>query len=196
MRRLPRLHRSQQVESGHRNTHRASQIDTLVDFVVGEIYILRVEINLDTNRWSASLHITPELGAPLFTDVVFNAAGQTRTLGTVAMEWQLSGTTTADHGDNFLLFDDFTILQSPEGPEPFDIDDFSRIGSTPPVIHWTAEPGFEYQVTYSTDLATWKEDLPGSMFDPVASTTPANYTDNTVTTGEMRFYRVIRTCPP
>jgi hypothetical protein len=165
------------------------QFDTGIDFIHGEIFNLYARIDLAANTWSADID-----GVPLFTDAPFTATPAALNLGYLAFEWKLTSTlTTLSHGDNFLLVADIAVRSVPTGAEPFTAT-LAHAAGGDDTLAWPADPGFIYQVEYSTDLATWFDDLPGSEF--TAGTTPSTMTYVAAPAPPPRFYRVRRTETP
>ncbi len=82
-------------------------VDTGKQFENASIYDVFVTVDFATDKWSASLG-----GEMLFTNQTFHGASQTRDLGMVAVEWYVNALFYP--GDNFLLFDNFSIAAAPE----------------------------------------------------------------------------------
>lgn len=172
--------------------------DTGVPFIRGDqvfnvvsLQILRVEIDLATNTWSAQLD-----GLPLFTDSPFtDPSFAPLTLGATAAEWELSSPLTAFAGDNWLFVADWFVRTEPQGTEPFLIDTISRNPGGGTTVSWLGEPGFDYQIFHSGDLETWSEDLPNSTFPGITASGPLSFTDPNPS-GTRRFYRVERSVSP
>jgi hypothetical protein len=78
--------------------------NTGVVFVRGELHLLFMRIDLANNTWSAEID-----GLPLFTDVEFNASGETVEMGFLAYEWQLTSGNTLAYGDNWMMVADVTV---------------------------------------------------------------------------------------
>lgn len=160
-------------------------------FDVVALQILRVEIDLATNTWSAQLD-----GLPLFSDAPFtDPSFAPLTLGATAAEWELTSPLTLLAGDNWLFVADWFVRTEPQGKEPFLIDTISRNPDGGTTISWTGEPGFDYQVFFSQDLKSWSGNLAGAAFTGVTSTGALTFTDSTPQTTH-RFYRVERSVSP
>ncbi len=166
-----------------------SSFDTGEAFVRNELMLVTARIDLAANTWSVFIDDNP----PIFEDAPFNASGQALDLGSVAFEWKLAAALPGGFGDNFMLFDDLGIRAFPaEDPRAFTITSITRASpSTGATITWLAEPGFSYQVEYSSDLSSWLTDLPDSSHQAPASTTSYTFTDPAP--ANARFYRVVRT---
>jgi hypothetical protein len=155
-----------------------------------ELVILFVEIDLVANTWSASLE-----GIPLFADVQFTATGFSRTLGSVAAEWELGIPDTSSHGNNWLFVADWAVRTAPRGIEPFVIETITRNPAGETTITWHGDPGFDYQVHYSADLVTWHKDLTDSRRDNITTAGTLSFKD-TYVGPQKRFYAVSRSVTP
>jgi hypothetical protein len=164
-----------------------NQFDTLLDFISGELFNLLVTIDITANTWSADIG-----GIPLFDNAPFTATAHAKDFGLLAFEWRVSGATTAEFGDNFLLVADVSVRSLPNGATPF-VSTISRDAGGNPVISWQADAGNNYQVQRSPDLVNWFDDLPSSSFPSFSSTVQKSYADTTSSEPLKRFYRVQRT---
>lgn len=172
--------------------------DTGTDFIRGDqlfglisLQILHVRIDLANNTWSAHLD-----GIPLFTEAPFtDPALAPLTLGSVAAEWELVSESPDFAGDNWLFVADWFVRTAPKGIEPFLIDSKSVNSAGETIITWHGDPGFDYQVEYSSDLVTWHSDLPGSSFPGIMTSGTLTFTD-TALIPTRRFYRVGRSVTP
>jgi hypothetical protein len=165
--------------------------DTGVEFLRGDqilgvaaLQILRVSIDLDLNQWEASLD-----SVPLFKQA-FTATQKPRTLGPIAVEWEIPSGAPGQAGDNWLLVADWLVASIPPGP--FAVKTFARSGGGQGMLSWPSHAGFDYQVQYSGDLKTWKSDLPGSRFAAIATEGTLSFTDPTPSLPAGRYYRVLR----
>lgn len=159
--------------------------DPLFGFVA--LQVLYARIDLEENRWSASLD-----GIPLFDSAVFNAGSKSRVLGAVAAEWQVPG---AVAGNNWLFVADWYVRSVPVGVEPFRISEFTRDNEGKITLGWQAQAGFDYQVWYSDDFSAWFDDLPGSAFPGITAGGQLSFTDANPPP-HRRFYRVSRSVSP
>ena len=173
----------------------ASVRDTGVAFLRGDqvlgvaaLQVLRVTIDFDLNRWEASLD-----GLPLFHQT-FTATQKPLNLGPLAMEWEVPSGVASQAGDNWLLVADFLVASSP--PEPFAAQSFGINAARQAEIRWPAHGGFDYQVQYSPDMKSWKNDLPGSRFAANTMETTLSFADPSEVSPPGRFYRVLRTPTP
>lgn len=174
------------------------RVFTGVDFIRGNqllgfvsLQLLEIRVDLAANRWSASID-----GIPLFDGVNFAASGGTQDLGAIAAEWEIAKTSPAlTPGNNWLFVADWYVRGVPQGVEPFAIDSFSRDGDGNASLVWRGQPGFDYRVEHSDNLATWLDDLPGSLFPEIAQDAPLEFRDEGAPPGR-RFYRVVRSSTP
>ena len=163
--------------------------DTGEEFIRNEIQLLFAEIDFSTNTWSVELDgFLVFRNAPLTarTDIDLN-------LGAMAIVWQRAE--QLDWGNNWMLFDDWTI-SAVDAPlyvieEPFEIDSVARQANGQTVISWLAQPGYSYYVEYSNDMVNWVADLPDSAKVEPAETL-VSHTDTTSGNQRERFYRVVR----
>ncbi len=164
--------------------------DTGFDFTHSMLHLLCAHVDPHANRWSLEYD-----GLPIFTGAPFNATAKTVDFGPLAAEWQVLGQAPADHGDNFLLVADWRVTAVPPGEFPFVADGLNLDPGGAPVLEWTGEPGWDYQVEYADILGTWRDDLPDSFFNGLDEKTQIQFTD---TSGreDARFYRIVRTVTP
>ncbi len=161
-----------------------------VYFTPGQLMVLRGQINLATNRWSAELD-----DVPLFEDAGFHAGANPVGLGLVGFLWQLGAGGVSNYGDNWMLVADLGLYPDPVGQNPFRPDWFARGAPGTASLGWTGQPGFDYRVHWSDDLIHWWGDLPASSFPGITVTQPLTFTDSQAT-GARRFYRIERTETP
>jgi len=86
-------------------------VDTGVKFGLGATYMLTVTMNFASNRWSARLN-----SALLATNQPITTTGKQLTLGDVDAVWEVYNTNAP--GDNFMVFDDYTITAEALPPPP------------------------------------------------------------------------------
>jgi hypothetical protein len=163
-----------------------TEIDTGQEFIHGELHNLSGQIDLQTNRWTVALE-----GVPLFGEVLFNGTGITRTLGPIAVEWQVAAGNPFGYGDNWMLVGDLRIETVEDPPPPIVIDSIVRSAGNSVTLSWQAYPGYDYLVEYSADLSTWLSDLPNTSLPAPASQQSFQFTDALLS--PRRFYRVRQT---
>lgn len=166
--------------------------DSGEEFIRGEVQLLVAEIDFANNAWSVELD-----GFPVFRDAPFTAkTGVAMGLGGTAIVWQRAGDAW---GNNWMLFDDWTVnvddtkLIIPA--TTFEVGAVARDPSGRAQITWRVQPGFNYQLEYSADLAAWHADLPASL---ISNTNERNvtYTDEASAGQASRYYRVKRSRAP
>ena len=166
-----------------------NQVDTGVDFVRAELHLLFASVDFSNNVWSADLD-----GIPLFTGAVFNATARPRNLGYIAAEWQLTGATTNDYGNNWMLVADWAVRTFPLANAPFLVESVGSATNGLPFVKWTGTLGFDYQVEHSPDLTNWLSGLSNGVFTNIQAATPLTFTDESPAT--QRFFRVRRSFAP
>ena len=166
-----------------------SDHDTGVIFYRGELHLLSFTINLPANQWSAQLD-----GVPLFEDAPFTATSRSVNFGYLAYEWYLGATVATGYGDNWMLIADTVVRSAPLGIEPFKPSSFIHT-ATATTLTWPGQKGFDYQIEYSQDLATWRRDLLGMAFPAISADQTLAFRDATLGL-PRRFYRVLRTETP
>lgn len=168
-----------------------SEEDTGLAFIHGELHLLYLQLHLQANRWSAYLD-----GIPLFLNAPLTATGHPRTLGSLAYEWQLTSPLVTEHGDNWMLVADSYVWAVPPGEIAFEIDRVGLDGGGSPLVEFTGDPGWSYQVEYTDDLVTWFNDLPGSGFSGLTQSMQVEFSDQTAMGPNRRWYRVERSVTP
>ena len=166
-----------------------TQTDTGIEFLRSQLHLLIATINFSNNTWSADLD-----SIPLFTNAQFNATGESLDLGFVAVEWQLTSSSTNEHGDNWMLVADLAVRAFPDGSVPFPAGNPSMGQAGMPSLSWTGFAGFDYSVEYTDDMLTWSNDLAGSTFTNILTETPLSFTDSS--NASHRSYRLNRTLAP
>jgi hypothetical protein len=86
-------------------------VDTGVKFALGATYTLTVTMNFASNRWSATLN-----SALLATNQPLTTTGKQLTLGDVDAVWDIYIPNAP--GDNFMLFDNYSITADVLPPRP------------------------------------------------------------------------------
>jgi hypothetical protein len=160
---------------------------TSYNFLPETLETLRIRINYRTNRWTASLS-----DVPVFQDLPFYTGSATRNLGHVIAKMAVKSTTSTTilPGDNYMLFDDYTVRTDALGMAV----EVARTPTGAAKLTWNEEAGYIYQVEYSGDCQSWKSDLAGSSHT-AALTQSATFTDPTTPVPPIRFYRIKRTYP-
>ena len=143
-------------------------VDTGVKFGLGATYTLTVTMNFASNRWSATLN-----SALLATNQPMTTTGKQLTLGDVDAVWTLYITTAP--GDNFMLFDNYTITA--EALTPPRLTFLGRTGNGQTLLRLNGQTGSKFAIEASTNLVNWtalKTNLvTDGSFDYVDSGAPA-----------------------
>ncbi|MDB4428680.1 hypothetical protein N9116_01190 [Akkermansiaceae bacterium] len=166
-----------------------NQFDTLFDFAVGELFNLIATVDLEENKWSASID-----GVPIFEDAKFSNSSDPINLGFLAFEWALTALSTSNHGDNFLLVADISIQSVGDMTKVEVTHQFDFLGGIN--LNWQTAVGWTDQVEYSTDLITWFDDLPESTFEGTDTPTAINFSHAKDPEEAYRFYRINRIRTP
>lgn len=165
--------------------------DTTVNFIPGELQLLVLKIDLINNLWSAEHD-----GIPLFADKTFTNSDKSRTLGSLSYEWQVTDSTPANHGDNWMLVADCQVWAVPPGTPEIELTPTAFSTTGEPGFEFTAEPGWTYQIEYTHTFADWKNDLPNSTFVITEPAQKVQFTDPTTRPTQTRFYRIVRSITP
>ena len=160
--------------------------DTSASYDYSMIYDLSFTVDFANNLWSASLD-----NISLFDDAPLTATDFEKNLGDVSAEWEVSDPDNA--GTNWLYFDNWTVSEITE-------DLATDITFTPSItrgpkkkvrLNWPASEGETFQVEYTDNLQTWKQDLEGSALT-VTGNNGARFVDGSATAISTRYYRVIQ----
>jgi len=145
-----------------------SYVNTGVKFAPNATYTLTVMMNFASNRWSATLNSTL-----LATNLPITTTALPLTLGDVDAVWELYA--PASPGNNFMLFDNYTItaeaLPTAQPPQPR----LSLLGRSAgqTSLRLTGQSGSKFAIEGSTNLIHWtalKTNLvSGGTFDYVDS---------------------------
>ena len=112
------------------------------------VYLLEILINFSRNDWIARLN-----GAVVVDSQPVSVTGKPLNLGDVDAVWVL--TTPGQAGDNFMLFDDYTIEIMPGAaiPPSLEILGFDENGRFQLMVH--GERGLSYTLEASSNLRSW-----------------------------------------
>ncbi len=159
---------------------------TTLTFLPETMERLEYRINFRTNRWSASLS-----DVPAFQDATFYSGSSTRNLGSILVKMAVTNTTSTTilPGDNYLLFDDYTVRTDAIDP----VTAVCSVSSSP-ILTWNEEAGYSYHLETSANLTSWLQTLPNASWS-ASNTADRSYTDPTTPRPERRFYRVVRSYP-
>jgi len=164
---------------------------TTVQFLHGELSLLALAIDFQNNLWSADFD-----GIPLFENVQFTATEKNRDLGTFAYEWIVTDPNPAMAGNNWLLVADCSIWAIPQGAPTVEttIPSFNNEGL--PLLRFSGEVGWTYQIEYTNSLGQWMSNLPNSTFVVTQSGQTIEFIDEDHRSPEVRYYRVKRLVTP
>ncbi len=160
---------------------------TSYNFLPETLETLEFRINFRTNLWTASLS-----DIPIFQDVPFYTGTATRNLGSIMVKMAVTNTTSTAilPGDNYLLFDDYTVRTDALST----VLEITKTATGAAKLDWNEEAGYAYQVQWSADCQAWNSDLVGSSHT-ASLTQTASFTDPTTVIPQKRFYRIRRTSP-
>jgi hypothetical protein len=170
--------------------------DTGVRYFYDVLLLLSVRINFRTNRWSAALD-----DLVLFNDLPFYTGPNAHDLGTVAVQMQIPGTgihpvtmqAGPAPGDNYMLFDDFALRLDPVPPPVFYTTTTGPSGEAK--FTWQAEALYHYQIQYTEDFVTWRNDLPEASWTATLTGESPVFTDAAAAIARRRLYRVLQSAP-
>jgi len=160
---------------------------TSFNFLPETLETLQFRINFRTNLWTASLS-----DVPIFQDIPFYTGTATKNFGSVMVKMAVTNTTTNTilPGDNYLIFDDYTVRTDALST----VLEINKTATGAAKLDWNEEAGYAYQALWSADCQTWYSDLAGSGHT-AALTQSASFTDPTAVIPQKRFYRIRRTSP-
>jgi hypothetical protein len=136
-------------------------------------YPVTLDIDFARNRWSATFN-----GALLATNQPVTTVGSPLNLGDIDPAWIIFDTNAP--GDNYMVFDDYTITASLPPPK------LSWLGmlNNAPILRLSGTPGMSFAIDASTNLLAWvplKTNITtGGSFD---------YVDTAAAGLPRRFYR-------
>jgi len=154
-------------------------VNSGVQFALGSTYTLTVTMNFAANQWSAKLN-----SSLLAANQPITSTGKELTLGDIDAVWNLYLANAP--GDNFMLFDNYTITAEALPPPP-PVLYFAKLAATNALCYWSTNYS-DYHLEYNQNLATHNWAASGRT--PVVTGT------NFVVTNSMflgkRFYRLSR----
>lgn len=156
--------------------------DTGAPFTIDQVYDFSFTIDYANNLWSATLD-----DLSLFEDAPFTESTATKDLGDVSAEWEVTDPDNA--GTNWLYFDNWKVSEIDRETTETITPTIVRGPNKKARLNWTAAAGETFQVEYSDDLQTWKQDLADSAIT-VEGENGARYVDESATTVNVRYYRV------
>jgi hypothetical protein len=159
------------------------------NFLSETLETLQFRINYRTNLWTATLS-----DVPIFQDIPFYTGTATKDLGFVLAKMAVTNTASVTGyilpGDNYMLFDDYTVRTDALTTALT----MSKSAKAAAKLTWNEEAGYTYQAQYSSDCNTWFSNLTGASHT-ASLTGSSSFTDPTTTVPSKRFYRVKRSYP-
>jgi len=123
-------------------------VDTEVKFGLGATYTLTVTMNFALNLWSTTLN-----SALLVTNQAITTTGKQLTLGDVDAVWDLYITNAP--GDNFMLFDNYTITAEALTPPSPRLTLLGRTGDGQTLLRLNGQNGSKFAIEASPNLINW-----------------------------------------
>lgn len=146
-------------------------------FTNGVTYDLRVTMNFASNLWSATLS-----GVSLVNNKPMTTTGALLNLGDVDAAWVLADTNRA--GDNFMLFDNYSITaEIPPPPAPrLHLLDRTTGGSV--FLRLEGQNGFRFAIDATTNFSAWTPLRTNAVTDG-----SFDYLDTSAAALPRRYYR-------
>lgn len=123
-------------------------VDTGVKFSLGATYTLTLTMNFALNLWSATLNT-----ALLATNQPITTTGKQLTLGDVDAVWNLYLPNAP--GDNFMLFDNYTITAEAFAPPRPRMIFLGRTSLGQTSLRLNGQSGNKFAIEASTNLVNW-----------------------------------------
>lgn len=142
-------------------------------------YDLGIAMDFTRNMWTATLNDQVIVNAQPITTI-----GSPLNLGDVDAIWSVR--TPGSPGDNYMLFDNYSITTEPLSSIPPRLENSGLVPGGPYQARLYGEPGLVYRVEASTDLVHWETLLtftaptPGGILD---------FQDTKASSFTHRFYR-------
>lgn len=137
-------------------------------------YKLVVTMNFASNLWSATLD-----GSPLVTNKSITTTGAPLTLGDVDAAWVLAD--QARPGDNFMLFDNYSITAEIVPPPSPRLQLIERTPAGNVYLQLEGQSGARFAIDATTDLSSWTPLVTNNVSFPYLDTSAAALT--------RRYYR-------
>ena len=164
----------------------SAAVDTLQTFQTNAPLTLRMKLDFQTDRWSASLsnHLSRSV-VTLATHLPLAAAGQALDLGDIDATWIVSD--QLNPGDNFMEFDNYSVQT--QGPGAFSVALDPILPGTAPKLRITGEAEWTFVLESSASLNTG----PAAVWIPIATnqvvTGVFEAQDLSANGSAFRFYR-------
>ena len=148
-----------------------------VQFALGAAYTLTVTMNFASNLWSAKLN-----SALFANNQPITTTGKQLTLGDVDAVWALYLTNSP--GNNFMLFDNYTITADVLPPPRPNMTLLGRAGNGQISLRLTGQNGRKFALEASTNLLNWT-----GLITNLVTTGSFDYVDTGAPAFTRRLYR-------
>jgi hypothetical protein len=152
-------------------------VDTGVKFALGATYTLTVTMNFALNLWSATLN-----SALLATNQPITTTGKQLTLGDVDAVWNLYLANAP--GNNFMLFDNYTITADALTPPRPRLTLLGRTGNGQTLLRLNGQNGSKFAIEASINLVIWT-----ALKTNLVTDGSFDYVDTGAAAFARRFYR-------
>lgn len=141
------------------------------------VYTLDISMNFPSNRWTALLN-----GTKIVTNQPITTKSAALNLGDIDAEWWL--TITNKPGDNYLLFDNYTVTADALPAVIPSLDPPLAVGGDQRLVRVNGRNNVQYAVEASTNLVVWT-----SLKTNIATAGFFDYLDTGAIGLPRRFYR-------
>lgn len=142
------------------------------------LYTLEITMSFSSNRWNAFLN-----GTQIVTNKPITTKGAALNFGDMDAEWYLGDVSMP--GDNYMLFDNYTISADPLPQVIPTVQKPVDAGGGQRRVRVTGKNGVSYAIEASTNLVGWT-----SLKTNVANSSGYfDYTDTSASALKQRFYR-------
>ena len=147
------------------------------DFTNDTAYTLGLAMDFTHNSWSAVLN-----GAMIVPNQPLTTVGAALNLGDVDAVWSISHTNAP--GDNFMVFDNYTVTAEAVGPSVARLQSLVQTTNSQFRLRLTGPSGSRYSIDATTDLRQWSALKTNTVIDGFF-----DYTDTGAGNFPNRFYR-------
>jgi hypothetical protein len=140
-------------------------------------YPLNVAMNFASNRYSVTWN-----GLTLTNNAPITINGSVLNLGLIAAAWEVTDPTKG--ADNYMLFDNVSVVSSPLIPPRPQLKVLSSGGNGPATLRLTGQDGFSFAVDGATNLTAWS-----AIGTNIITWGKADYIDASATNKPARYYR-------
>ena len=152
-------------------------VNSGVKFALGTTYTLTLTMNFSLNRWSATLN-----SALVATNQPITTTGKQLTLGDVDAVWSVYLPNAP--GDNFMLFDNYTITAEAWAPARPRVTLLGRTGDGQTLLRINGQNGSRFAIDASTNLINWT-----ALKTNLATDGSFDYVDTSAPAFTRRLYR-------